>query len=169
MEPHGSSPPRDEGPPTPGSATKVPPVRARLWGARDRGPPGAAGGAEGGTAGARPGRHPRSPLQTTEAPGAGVPECELPSPSCLPGVTQAGRRGPGRPRGQRVTAPGGPGPAAVKEPAQGSTLPPSGFAPCLPPAPSRGLAMIWKSTPMCTHTHRYTQMHIHTDTYTTHK
>ncbi|OWK17404.1 hypothetical protein Celaphus_00013136, partial [Cervus elaphus hippelaphus] len=43
MEPHGSSPPRDEGPPTPGSATKVPPVRALLWGARDRGPPGAAG------------------------------------------------------------------------------------------------------------------------------
>ncbi|TEA11787.1 hypothetical protein DBR06_SOUSAS6910288 [Sousa chinensis] len=31
MEPNSPSPPRDEGPPTPGSATKVPPVGARLW------------------------------------------------------------------------------------------------------------------------------------------
>lgn len=28
MEPHGPSLPKDEGPPTPGSATKVPPVSA---------------------------------------------------------------------------------------------------------------------------------------------
>lgn len=30
-EPNGPLPPRDEGPPTPGSATKGPPVRAWLW------------------------------------------------------------------------------------------------------------------------------------------
>ncbi|XP_043779934.1 oxysterol-binding protein-related protein 5 isoform X1 [Cervus elaphus] len=36
MEPHGSSPPRDEGPPTPGSATKVPPAEYRLCNGSDR-------------------------------------------------------------------------------------------------------------------------------------
>ncbi|XP_010836112.1 PREDICTED: oxysterol-binding protein-related protein 5 [Bison bison bison] len=36
MEPHGPSPTRDEGPPTPGSATKVPPAEYRLCNGSDR-------------------------------------------------------------------------------------------------------------------------------------
>uniref|UniRef100_A0A8C6FW29 Oxysterol-binding protein n=1 Tax=Moschus moschiferus TaxID=68415 RepID=A0A8C6FW29_MOSMO len=36
MEPHSPSPPRDEGPPTPGSATKVPPAEYRLCNGSDR-------------------------------------------------------------------------------------------------------------------------------------
>uniref|UniRef100_A0A8C3YPZ2 Oxysterol-binding protein n=1 Tax=Catagonus wagneri TaxID=51154 RepID=A0A8C3YPZ2_9CETA len=36
MEPNGPSPPRDEGPPTPGSATKVPPAEYRLYSGSDK-------------------------------------------------------------------------------------------------------------------------------------
>ncbi|KAF6333834.1 oxysterol binding protein like 5 [Rhinolophus ferrumequinum] len=37
MEPNGSSLPREEGPPTPGSATKVPPAEYRLCNGSDKG------------------------------------------------------------------------------------------------------------------------------------
>ena len=106
-------------------------------------------------AGAWPSCHPSSLLRITEAPGAGVTACELPSPSCLFGVTRDGRRGPERARGRRVTAPGGRA-CCHKEPAGAQHFP---LWLCLHCARARPL-----SGP-CHDLEKHTHGHTHTDTH----
>lgn len=98
MEPYLPVTDLDEGPPTPGSATKVPPVRARLWGPE---------------AGGLPRGNRKCPRQGSRRPAPATPalcsesrrlpelesQRELPSPGCLSWrrlrTGEGAQRGPG--------------------------------------------------------------------------